>query len=190
MSWSIQKSMWNYGPSKSRPAVRVGHSSIRQAGPVTFPPFSATRVYMEQFYIVNGRVMVDSHLFDWRATLNMMLAGTNAKGPGYIMIDQAELKAGEIHRRAGRHIDGAWNSASTQMMLLASDVVGCAAYVGDYTPNFGADGDAAQVDVSKMERVVLQPNTTYIASPFTTIHESIPVEQDCRRTLVRIHAHI
>lgn len=145
---------------------------------------------MEEFHIIGDKALVDESLYPWRHTIAMMLAGTNAQGLGYIMIDQAELKKGDIHRRPGRHIDGAWNAQSNQKMLLASDVVGCVAYIGDYKPDFGIGGDASQIDVSNMERVVLQPNTTYIASPFTTIHESIPVEQDCRRTLVRIHAHI
>lgn len=65
-------------------------------------------------------------------------------GEAYFMADQAFVKAGDLHRRGGLHID-----------------------------------------TSHMKEVQLQANRIYVGN-VNMLHESMPVAQDCSRTLVRI----
>ncbi len=50
----------------------------------------------------------------WQATVDDMLIGVNAPGSVYLMIDQAEVKAGNCHRRPGLHVDGYWYAGGHQ----------------------------------------------------------------------------
>ena len=82
-------------------------SRIETRGSVTFPPFMAEKVYMEEFLKKDG---LPNHLAHWQETVDAMLDGVNADGPIYIMIDSAPVSAGKSHRRRGLHIDGYWNA--------------------------------------------------------------------------------
>lgn len=73
-----------------------------------------------------------------------------------------------------------------EAIILASDVAACAAYEGEFEGVFGEGGDCSHIDFSHLSRRLLAPNTSY-AGNVTMIHESIPVERDCRRTLVRLN---
>lgn len=82
-------------------------STVQQRGKVAFPAFMAERVYMREFTKQDG---LPTDLSRWQPTVDAMLDGIDAPGPIYIMIDQAEVRAGGNHRRPGVHIDGWWNS--------------------------------------------------------------------------------
>ncbi len=80
-------------------------------------------------------------------------------------------------------------SAHGEALILASDVGACRAYIGEYERDFVADwrgGDCSDLDLSGLYPVDLMPNQAYIGDVFT-LHESVPVAQDCRRTLVRLN---
>lgn len=72
---------------------------------VQFPEFTGERVYMREFIPRNG---LPKDLERWQPTIDAMLVGVNAPGSVYLMIDQAEVKAGNYHRRPGLHVDGYW----------------------------------------------------------------------------------
>ena len=80
---------------------------------VSFPEFTGERVYMHEFIPSIG---LPKELERWQKTVDAMLIGVNAPGSVYLMIDQAEVKAGNCHRRPGLHVDGYW-------------------YAGDHSPN-------------------------------------------------------
>jgi hypothetical protein len=73
-----------------------------------------------------------------------------------------------------------------EAIILASDVSGCIGYTGSWTGEIGDGGDLEHIDLSHMEKHVLQPNHSYIGN-VGFIHESVPIDFDCQRTLVRLN---
>jgi len=153
---------------------------------------------MQEFTFYRGKATLPEHLQRWEGTVQQMLCNLRGQHTCYLMIDQEEVKAGRTHRRPGVHFDGVWipgldtsytltENDTNKLMFLASNVEGCAAYRGTYDSRLvGEGGDCSRVPVLAMERVVLKPNTCY-AMTVVTLHESIPVVENCKRTLVRIN---
>ena len=179
-------------------------SFVQKRGPVFFPRFTGERIYMREFYKHRG---LPSDLRRWQPTVNAMLDGIEADGPIYLMIDQRKIKAGKFHRRPGLHVDGYWDAKSqtwppspndphlaiepsdtpqAEAIVLASDVFGCRAFVGrfDVMPKDG--NDCGHIGTAAMKRVAILPNIVY-AGNVSMLHESMPVECDCERTVVRLN---
>lgn len=174
-------------------------STVQQRGPVGFPAFTGECVYMREFTRAAG-VPVD--LARWQPTVDAMLDGVDAEGPIFLMVDQAHVRASQYQRRPGVHIDGDWlpsvqahgtgpgrhrtqpspRGVDAEAIILASDVLGCAAYVGGFEGEPAHGGGCSHLDVSRMRRVELAPGQT-----MSMLHESIPVHRDCLRTVVRLN---
>lgn len=173
-------------------------SAIRRASKVTFPAHTGERIYMHPFLKVDGEVLLPSKLRRWVPTVTDMLEGVETAKRMYLMVDQSEVAMGNAHRRPGPHIDGNWSPDGggevdpedfddTELVILASDVEGCVAYVGSYPRvDFGPGGDCSKMDLSGLKKVPLKAGYAYVGT-VATIHESIPVKQTCKRTLVRIN---
>lgn len=71
-------------------------------------------------------------------------------------------------------------------LILASNISACRAFVGEYDGKILHGGDASLIDVSRMEQVIMKPNVAYRGN-VSMLHESLPVVQDCYRTLVRLN---
>lgn len=69
--------------------------------------------------------------------------------------------------------------------LLAASVAACRCYVGEWEGPIGDGGDCSGVDVSSLRTIDCQHGRCY-AGNVTMLHESIPVQRDGVRTLVRI----
>ena len=81
-------------------------SIVEQRGAIgTFPEFMAERVYMREFSKKGG---LPKDLSRWQGVVDDMLNGIETDERLYIMIDQKEVTAGDLHRRGGVHIDGYW----------------------------------------------------------------------------------
>lgn len=99
---------------------------------------------------------------------------------------------GPSHRQGGHRsrnsADGLWHSEAftPEALVLASNVEACVGYVGEIDGHPKVGGDCSHLDLSKTSKVVLRKNTAYSGN-VTMVHESIPVEKDCKRTLVRIN---
>lgn len=180
---------------ESRPAP-VRHpmvSDLAIGRSVVFPEFTGERIYMQPLIKTASEVLLPSNLARWVPTVSAMLEGIETKQIMYLMVDQSEVVAGNSHRRSGAHIDGNWVDGDkgefdpSELLILASDVQGCAAYLGRYFINdVRAGGDCSHMKLRKFKRVMLEPNIAYVCT-VTTIHESIPIDHDCKRTLVRIN---
>lgn len=179
------------GCRKTNPHFKLT-SSIKRGAAVTFPEFKGERVYMRAFLKTHNEVLLPTLLKRWIPTVSAMLEGIESEEPMYLMIDQGEVEAGKTQRRSGVHIDGNWrtNGGSfdpNEILILASDIQGCVAYLGTYLSNHvGAGGDCSTLDLEKFDYKPLCPNYAYIGT-VATIHESIPVKESCNRTLVRIN---
>lgn len=192
----------HWTPEEQHAAFKRGcpdwQSTIKQAAKVTFPPFTGERVYMQPFLKVNGEILLPTSLARWVPTVAAMLEGIETAAKMYLMVDQSEVKAGQSQRRPGPHIDGNWREKGGgtvsqdrmnlgELVIFASDVAGCVAYVGSYEPaDFKPGGDCSAMDLSALKKVALKAGYAYVGT-VATIHESIPIERDCQRTLVRIN---
>lgn len=73
---------------------------------VPFAPFTGERVYMRKFE--RGKPL-PSDLARWQDTVDAMLEGVASSGPVFLMVDQAVVEAGRLHRRGGLHVDNYWH---------------------------------------------------------------------------------
>ena len=171
-----------------------------------FPRFKAEMLYMVPF----TRESIPECAQRWTGVIKDMLYNVNHDGTMFLMVDQAELKAGQIHRRPGVHVDGYWSGdnhrghvpragavdvgnpwtrvdlTSPEAILLASDVEGSRFFTGRYENRIRNGGDASQVSLDGCEVHTGKPKWIY-AGNAAMLHESTPVAQDCRRTVVRIN---
>lgn len=170
-------------------------SFVRRGERVVFPAFTGERVYMREFTRAAG---LPPDLARWQPTVDAMLEGLDAPGSIFLMVDQAPVKAADTHRRPGLHVDGYWEPAlgghnhvfdggGYEALVLASDVLGCAAYVGDYEGEPGAGGDCAHIDASGLLRVDLEPGRAWSGHTLHMLHESLPMRRNCLRTVVRLN---
>lgn len=187
-------------------------SIVQTVGAVSFPAFLAERVYMREFTKKDG---LPSDLKRWQPTVDAMLEGVENDGPIYIMIDQKIVGGQTSHRRPGIHIDGYWNAQGRrhdqpghitnfasmwdrpwnapkpgeiiphEALILASDVSGCRALVGEWEGVIGEGGDCSHLDLSHLQEIIMQPNIAY-AGNVTMLHESIVLPVETKRTLVRL----
>lgn len=73
-----------------------------------------------------------------------------------------------------------------ESILLASDVAGCIGYVGEWKGNLKEGGDCSDINLSNLEKIILEENFCYKGN-VTFIHESIIIPQEIPRTLVRLN---
>lgn len=189
--------------------MRTRRSSVTALGHVFFPGHTGERVYMREFRKQDG---LPSDLIRWQPTVDMMLRKVNTDGPIYLMVDQMFVRAGEHQRRPGLHVDGWWdpgsghgteprhglsepaplpihgmNRAYTESLILATNVCGCVAYEGDYDGEPKADGDCAHIGTRHMRRTPLTPFVVWAGDAVLMLHETIPMQVDCTRTVVRLN---
>lgn len=82
-----------------------------------------------------------------------------------------------------RHAHGYYQP---EALLLASNVAACRAMLGRFEGIPKEDGDCSHFDVSHGEEVLLEAGRVYRGN-VTMLHESLPVQESCFRTLVRIN---
>lgn len=160
-------------------------------------------------------VRVKKELFD-EAILSMMENIEPVGKTAWITIHGEKLKKGDILRRPGKHIDGRYDpdifdwtcdtvdfneylekkappvdskfhqvlyNSSMGGILLASNYSACLGYVGEFEGTAGLGGDCEHIKVN--DPIRLKANKVYYGNS-TFIHESIPVEEDVCRVVVRI----
>ncbi|MBN3848689.1 hypothetical protein G3N58_17930 [Paraburkholderia sp. Ac-20342] len=185
-------------------------SIVEQRGAVSFAEFTGERVYMREFHKQSG---LPGDLSRWQSTVDQMLDGVDTDGPIFLMVDQSFVKAGTPQRRPGIHIDGYWIPSlqahrgpgghitklgdwgnrwdqgiryRDEALILASSVSACRALSGEWFGLPGEGGDCAHIDVGGLSEVRMKSGIAY-AGNVAMLHESLPVERDCFRTLVRLN---
>lgn len=186
-------------------------SYVEQRNSVQFPEFTGERVYMKEFYKDKG---LPFELSRWQPTVDAMLDGVGTDGPIYLTIDQGVVKAGSSHRRGGLHVDGYWNPwisahggghcggrhsgswktggwvncafKEKEALILASSLTSARAYYGMWEGSCAEGGDCSHINADGMKEIIMQGGQIY-AGNVTMLHESLPVKEDCIRTLVRLN---
>jgi len=184
-------------------------SNLLVGGNVEFPENTGERIYMMPFTLESG---LPEHASRWQDTINSMLCDIDTAETMYLMVDQGLVKSGDSHRRGGVHIDGNWIAAtndwdtsghktlfagrhdtghriiglSDESIVLASDLSACNAYAGEFVGTPREGGACDHIDLSKADVTRMEANKVYTGN-VTMLHESLPVEEDVMRTLVRIN---
>ena len=171
------------------------NSSVQMGEQVTFPDNTGERIYMLPFHQKDG---LPTYLSRWQKTVDAMLDGVKTDDSIYLMIDQGIVKRGSAHRRPGLHVDGNWNESSgrhdghrhgdygVEMIILASDVKGCRALIGDVDGTPGPEGQCHHLDVAHLDEMIFEPFRSYFGTA-TTVHESLPMLTMSARSLVRLN---
>lgn len=73
-----------------------------------------------------------------------------------------------------------------ESIILASDVVGCKAYVGQWEGEIGEGGDLSHLNLEDLLNFSMESNVAYKGN-VTFIHESVPLPVETQRTLVRLN---
>lgn len=191
-------------------------SNVVQGGPVAFPEFTGERVYMRAFTKAEGLpadlrrwqdtvdqmldgvdasgpvyLMVDQAPV--RAGLTHRRPGAHVDGywdPGYQCHGQQPTPPAHRPRppshggHRGRHSRG---SSDAELLLLATDVLGCEAYVGAVEGTPSAGGDCSALDLGGLTRVDFAPGRVWAGHTLNMLHASVPHRRDCLRTVVRLN---
>jgi hypothetical protein len=83
----------------------------------------------------------------------------------------------------------AWEEATfdtPEAIILASSISSAIGYVGDYEGPIREGGDCSHIDISGMKLVNMEAGVVY-AGNVNCLHESLPVDQDVFRSLVRLN---
>lgn len=186
-------------------------SVLEKGSVVPLAAFTGERVYMRKFLQADG---LPQDLKRWQPTVDAMLDGIKTDLPIFLMVDQRVVEAGSCHRRPGVHVDGYWHDeisahgghrptpshgptppghgghsvrGAHETLVLASDVLGCAAYVGRFDGTPGDGGDCSHVDLRGGARVELLPGVAWRGETGSLLHESLPLLQSGTRTVVRLN---
>jgi hypothetical protein len=73
-------------------------------------------------------------------------------------------------------------------MLLVADNVGCQVWKGDIKGEIGEGGCCANVDLTGLQSEIMRPNEVFYLNALG-IHESIKLNHDAQRSLIRIAFH-
>lgn len=173
-------------------------SSLEDLGPFELPAYSGTRWMMMPFRLDDiPRTITRA---DWHQAIQHMvsLAGIRS-GVGYLTIDEAEVEAGDLHRRPGVHVDGVgpsgglggWGGGGggwgTGGMIVVSSHVGSRAWTGKFAARIGPNGDCQHMEPMLQDKtpVPLRGGRAYRLGA-TCLHEAIPMLVRTRRTFVRL----
>lgn len=87
------------------------------------------------------------------------------------------------HNTGHRFAADEWPS---EAIVLASDVIGCRAFDGEFDAGIGEGGSCDHIDLSMTNEILMQDHVCY-AGNVTMLHESIPIMRDVNRTVVRLN---
>jgi hypothetical protein len=180
-------------------------STVEQRGRVDFPEHTGERVYM-----LPVRGQLPSQYSRWQHTVDQMLDGITPTHGYYLMVDQGEVRAGDSLRRPGLHVDGNWiaelgrhghrhasrwdhprpgfkhHTYTPEAIILATDVLGCRSYVGEFETDIGPGGECDAVNTAGMHHVDLEPFRSWVGN-VTMLHEALPMPSAVKRTVVRLN---
>jgi len=178
---------------------------VKSQNTIPFPEFTYEKVYM-----LDVGAGFPKNLQRWEDTVEAMLSTVSIpkRSKVFLTVDQVHVKKGLPQRRPGIHVDGTWSPTAAghkipghkipghifqepllgnQALILATNFFGSVAYEGEFAGCPGVGGDCSHIDLSSTVKVDLEPNYAWAGDTNTLLHESVPVPEDCFRTLVRLN---
>jgi hypothetical protein len=191
-------------------------SFVEKRGQVSFPDFNNERVYMLEFFkkiglpthLKHWQKTVDLMLNGIETDLPIYLmidqafvkAGQTHRRPG-LHID-GYWNAGHTSHQPAKpvpihgpdrpmHGSGSdnWETAifnEAEALVLATNVTAARGFEGQFLGPIKHMGACEHISVDGLKEVKLDANFAYVGN-VTFLHESLPVEQDCYRTLIRLN---
>jgi len=186
-------------------------SKSKMIKPISLPEYRGDRVYMHEFDIANPSMPAGYER--WNPVLREIASFSPKKtGIAYVTIDEKIVGRGESHRRGGAHTDGnylfGWGGGGGWLtgedgrflprekheaqycsekggMLIVSSYEACRGWNGEIKGEPAQGGDCSHLDLSEMDSYIMKSNTLYWGNS-TFVHESLPIEEEVARQLVRI----
>jgi hypothetical protein len=178
---------------------------------ITLPEYKGDVLYMHPVELSNLTLPLGYER--WESTIKQMLSHSPTKdGIAYITIDEKKIVKGESHRRGGPHTDGnflyGWGGSDGWLtgangrelareqheaqycaeeggMLIVSSYAACKGWNGVFEGEPSQGGNCESIDLSKMEEFLMNSNDLYWGNS-TFIHESLVIDENVNRQLVRI----
>lgn len=177
-------------------------STITPGACTWMPDFTSIRVMQMPFHVDDPVQSLPARLRAYGELVEYITTADGWKPPagvGYLTIDEAELHAGETHRRPGLHVDGVGEDGSSPAgygggggyaahgMVLMSNVLGCVGWSGEFEGAPGRDGDCAHLAPQCFAKPVIffEPLRAYWCGPLA-VHQATPVSKACQRQFVRV----
>ena len=187
-------------------------SKSKMIKPISLPEYKGDQVYMHEFDMANPSLPVGCER--WNSVLKDIISNSPKQtGKAYITIDEKIVRSGESHRphTDGNYLfgwggsgdgGGGWLTGEDGRflpreqheeqycsekggMLIVSSYKACKGWNGEFEGQPNQGGDCTHLDLSKMECYEMESNTLYWGNS-TFIHESLPVQEDVKRQLIRI----
>jgi hypothetical protein len=181
-------------------------------GVIQMPEFCERKLYMHKTKM--NDINFPPEFKDYEQTIDDVLKRVVDRGNVcYVTIDEKHIK-GETHRRGGIHCDFNWYEGEQKHgtggshkrtgwdvpdgwkfkdiegggMLLVSNYEGCRVWGGEFDGEIGEGGDCSNIDVSNLKNEMMPSGFVYYLNALG-IHESVFIDKDVNRSLIRINFH-
>ncbi len=182
--------------------LKTFKSKVEDLGHLELPAYSGVRWMMLPFRLEDVKRTITRE--DWHEALQRMVAlAPVQEGVGYLTIDEAEVQAGETHRRPGIHVDGVgptggiggWGGPlpgangvwGVGGMIVVASHTGCRAWAGDFEARIGNNGDCSHMKAMLRDEdaIPLLGGRAYRLNE-TCVHEPIALPARTKRQFVRL----
>lgn len=172
---------------------------------VKLPNFEEDRLLYMHKATIRGPYNLPPQFAHYMDSIYKILSCVRGNSPCYITIDE-KIVRNETHRKPGIHVDFNWHenlkihpgvpphhSRTTKDethggMLLISNYSGCRVFRGDFEGHVGDKGECDLINISYLEREVMEPNRVYFLNALC-IHEPLVIKGTVKRILIRINFH-
>lgn len=96
-----------------------------------------------------------------------------------------------LHQLSGQHGGSTHKFTDDEIlggMLLVSNYEGCKVWKGEINGNIGNGGDCSSINLENLDNEIMPAGYVYFLNALG-IHESIKIEGECQRSLIRINFH-
>lgn len=187
------------------------NSTFEKLGKISLPAEKSITKILMMPIIIGDNKSIPNTLSKWFESLNQLYANVDPRDIGkigYLTIDEKPLVKGQVHRTKGIHVDGVFKAPSGTIasshgggghggnrlnntnkggFYLVSNHIGCRAWnqVVDGYPGSTGECEHLEPYLKDANLEVFQEDTVYWLDRLC-VHESIPMDKDCHRQLIRL----
>ena len=175
-------------------------SSSEFVSDIKFPAFGFRQHYMAT--TAGDAVTLPDHIRQYQVPVQQLCDKLSYTGMIHVTIDEKTLSLGQTQRKPELHVDGrfngeywghspGWNHYCNSVPLprmavaVASTVPLCKVYHGEFQAEVGEQGNLSHIRNQVGEGLLVPANEWHLLSP-DCVHESLPAEQETRRSFIRV----
>jgi hypothetical protein len=180
------------------------NSNSTAVAPIKFPEYTGVRTYIITTTGVN--VVLPENLKPYEEQVQNLCDVVGHKGVIHVTVDEKELTEGETHRKPEPHVDGrfegfnsgwnheitnySWNHTCNEIpnrmaVAVASNVPACRVFHGTFEGTPSDQGSLQHIADQLGKGQIVSANNWHLLSP-DCVHESLPVNFDCKRSFIRV----